>query len=61
MAIRASGSASGHFRPVSSHILASLFFKVLFGLSTAPADWVVGTVEMLVNLERFTNIYRSPR
>ena len=38
MAIRASGSASGHFRPVSSPILASLFFKVPFCLSTAPAD-----------------------
>ena len=34
--MRAMGSASGHFNPVCIQILASLFFRNPFCLSTAP-------------------------
>ena len=54
--LNARGNASGHFRPVSVQILASLVFKMKFFPSYSPTGLGVrGTMKLLFHLKGCTN------
>lgn len=49
--MRASGNSVVHFRPVSAHSLASLFFRIPFCLSTSQTVGSMGSVGSMSRME----------